>query len=138
MPDRTWSPVFLAADVPLPVGAYSPAVHAGDFLYVSGQVPRDPRTGEMIGATVEAQAAQVIANLREVLAAAGAKLEDVVSATIYLANEDDWSAVNEIWKSTFEAPYPSRTTVGAQLRGFLIEISVVAYKPQRRANYGFG
>ncbi len=130
MSERSWSPVFLPADIPLPVGAYSPAVRAGDFLYVSGQVPRDPRSGLVIGATVEEQAQQVITNIRGALAAGGATLHDIVSATIYLENEQDWPAVNDIWKSTFTAPYPSRTTVGASLRGILIEVSVVAYLPR--------
>ena len=129
MSERSWSPVFLAADVPLPAGAYSPAVRAGDFLYASGQVPRDFRTGSLVGTTVEEQAQQVLANVREVLAAGGASLADVVSATIYLENEQDWPAVNDIWKAAFTAPYPSRTTVGARLRGILIEVSVVAYRP---------
>ncbi len=129
MPDRSWTPVFLTADVPLPAGAYSPATRAGDFVYVSGQVPKNPRTGELVGATVEEQTAQVLANIREVLAAAGASLEQVVSATIYLTNEQDWGAVNDLWKAAFTAPYPSRTTVGAKLRGILVEISVVAFAP---------
>ena len=130
MPERAWSPVFLAPDVPLPAGAYSPAVRAGDFIHVSGQIPKDFRTGALVGNTVEEQAAQVIANIREVLAAAGATLDDVVAATIYLTNEEDWPAVNDFWKATFTAPYPSRTTVGARLRGILIEVTVVAYAPR--------
>ena len=130
MPERRWTPVFLPADVPLPAGAYSPAVRAGDYLHVSGQVPRDFRTGALVGTGVEEQTHQVISNMREVLAAGGATIDDVINATIYLTNEDDWGAVNEIWKATFSAPYPSRTTVGAKLRGILIEISVVAYLPR--------
>jgi 2-iminobutanoate/2-iminopropanoate deaminase len=130
MTDRSWTPIFLAPDVPLPAGAYSPAVRAGDVIHVSGQVPKDLRTGALVGETVEEQAVQVIANIREVLAAAGATLDDVVAATIYLTNEQDWTAVNDIWKASFTAPYPARTTVGARLRGILIEISVVAYRPR--------
>ena len=139
MSERSWSPVFLPADIPLPVGAYSPAVRAGDFLYVSGQVPRDPRSGLVVGATVEEQAQQVIGNIRGALAAGGATLADIVSATIYLENEQDWPAVNDIWQSTFAAPYPPpppaaaplrRITVGASLRGILIEVSVIAYLPR--------
>jgi reactive intermediate/imine deaminase len=129
MSERPWSPVFLASDIPTPAGAYSPAVRAGDFLYVSGQVPKDLRSGAVVGTTVDEQAAQVIRNIRDVLAAAGATLHDVVSATIYLTNEDDWGTVNEIWRNTFTAPFPSRTTVGAKLRGILVEISVIAYVP---------
>ncbi|HYW52078.1 MAG TPA: Rid family hydrolase [Gemmatimonadaceae bacterium] len=130
MSERAWAPIFLPADVPLPAGAYSPAVRAGDFIHVSGQVPKDPRTGQVVGTAIEEQTAQVIANVRELLAAAGATLDDVVAATIYLTDEQDWPIVNEIWKSTFSAPYPSRTTVGARLRGILIEITVVAYRPR--------
>ena len=130
MADRSWTPIFLAADVPLPAGAYSPAVRAGDFIYVSGQVPKDLRTGALVGDTVEEQAVQVLGNLREVLAAAGASLHDVVAATIYLTNEQDWASVNDLWKASFSAPYPSRTTVGARLRGILIEVSAVAYQPR--------
>ena len=130
MSERSWTPVFLPADVPLPAGAYSPAARAGDFLYVSGQVPRNFRTGALVGTTVEEQAQQVLSNLRDVLEAGGATLADVVAATIYLTNEEDWGAVNDIWKSTFSMPYPSRTTVGARLRGILIEVSAVAYLPR--------
>jgi len=126
---RLWTPIFLDAEIPLPAGAYSPAVRAGDFLYVSGQVPKDLRTGVVVGETVEEQTVQVISNVRDVLAAAGASLEDVVAATIYLTSEQDWPAVNELWKSAFTPPYPSRTTVGAKLRGILIEVTVVAYRP---------
>jgi 2-iminobutanoate/2-iminopropanoate deaminase len=130
MSERSWTPVFLPDDIPLPAGAYSPAVRAGDFLYVSGQVPRDFHTGALIGVTVEEQAQQVLSNLRDVLHAGGATLADVVSTVIYLTSEDDWGAVNDIWKATFAAPYPSRTTVGARLRGILIEVSAVAYLPR--------
>lgn len=130
MSERSWTPVFLPADVPLPAGAYSPAVRAGDFLYVSGQVPRNFRTGALVGTTIEEQAQQVLSNLREVLEAGGATLADVVAATIYLTNEEDWGAVNDIWRATFSMPYPSRTTVGARLRGILIEVSAVAYLPR--------
>ena len=87
------------------------------------------RSGAVVGTTVEEQGQQVIANLREVLSAGGATLSDVVSATIYLENEQDWPVVNDLWKSTLSSPYPSRTTVGARRRGILIEISVVAFLP---------
>jgi enamine deaminase RidA (YjgF/YER057c/UK114 family) len=84
----------------------------------------------VVGGSVEEQAAQVLRNVRDVLAAGGATLDDVVAATIYLTNEEDWGAVNDIWKATFRAPYPSRTTVGARLRGILIEVTVVAFLPR--------
>ena len=124
---RSWQPVFLPGDIPKPVGAYSPVVRAGDFVFVSGQVPRDPRTGALPGDDIESQVRQVLANVKGALAAAGATLDDVVSATVYLADVDDWGAFNEIYKQVFRPPYPSRTAIGASLRDILIEVSVVAY-----------
>jgi 2-iminobutanoate/2-iminopropanoate deaminase len=133
MTDRSWTPITLGGDYPPPVGPYSPAVRAGDFVYVSGQVPRDARTGELLGATIEEQAAATLANLRRVLEAAGAKMDDVISVTVYLADEDDWGAFNTVYKTVFQAPFPSRTVVGAGLRGVRIEISAVAFIGRGRA-----
>ena len=125
----TWIPVFLPADVPLPKGPYSPAVRAGDFIYASGQTPRDPSTGELLGNDVTSQTRSTLANLQRVLEQAGAGLEDVVSVTVYLQQADDWDAMNAVYREVFRAPHPSRTTVGAELRGILVEISAVAYRP---------
>lgn len=122
-----WTPITLAADIPAPVGAYSAAVRAGDFLFVSGQVPRDPRTGATIGATVEEQTRQVIRNLEGVLAAGGAKLADVVSVTVHLSDPDLWTAFNTTYRELMPQPFPTRTAVGASLRGFLVEVTAVAY-----------
>lgn len=123
----SWTPVYLPADVPPPKGPYSPAVRAGDFLYVSGQVPRDPVTGELAGDDVATQTRTVLSNLQRVLEQEGASLADVVSVTIYLARADDWGTMNGVYTEFFRMPYPSRTTVGAELRGILVEISAVAY-----------
>jgi 2-iminobutanoate/2-iminopropanoate deaminase len=123
----SWTPVYLPADVPPPKGPYSPAVRAGDFVYASGQVPRDPVTGELAGNDVATQTKQTLSNLQRVLEQAGASLADVVSVTIYLARADDWGAMNAVYTEFFRTPYPSRTTVGAELRGILVEISAVAY-----------
>ena len=124
-----WIPVYLPADAPPPKGPYSPAVRAGDFVYVSGQTPRDPVTGELLGTDVASQTRGTIANLQCVLEQAGASLEDVVSVTVYLQRSDDWDAMNAVYRDVFRGPYPSRTTVGADLRGILVEISAVAYRP---------
>jgi 2-iminobutanoate/2-iminopropanoate deaminase len=129
-PDRTWTPVALP-DVPPPVGAYSPAVRAGDFLYVSGQVPRDMKSGATIGSDVVEQTRAVIRNLEAVLAAGGAGLSDVVSVTVYLADPDLWTTFNMVYKEVMPAPFPTRTAIGASLRGFLVEISAVAYIGKR-------
>lgn len=123
----SWSPVFLPADVPPPKGPYSPAVRAGNLVFVSGQVPRDPVSGALAGDDVATQTRQTLSNLQRVLEQSGATLADVVSVTVYLAHADDWGAMNAVYSERFHAPYPSRTTVGAELRGILVEISAIAY-----------
>jgi len=125
--ERQWQPVSLGSEVPAPVGAYSPAVRAGPFIFVSGQVPRDPVTGELIGNDVESQTAQVVKNLERVLNAAGASLSDIVSVIVYLENIEDWGRFNTAYKALMPAPYPTRTALGAGLHGFIVEISAVAY-----------
>ena len=128
-----WTPVTLGADVPPPKGAYSPGVRAGDLVFVSGQVPRDPRTGELVGDDVAAQTRQVLANVRGVLEAAGASLRDVVAVTVWLTNVDDWGTFDAVYRETFAPPFPTRAVVGATLRGILVEVSAVAYAPRRDA-----
>lgn len=127
--ERRWHPVTLGGDVPAPVGAYSPAVRAGNLLFVSGQVPRDPRTGALGADDIAGQTRQVLRNLEHVLAAASATLADVVSVTVYLADENDWTAFNDVYRTVFRSPYPSRTAVGARLRGILVEVSAIAVLP---------
>jgi 2-iminobutanoate/2-iminopropanoate deaminase len=125
--ERQWQPVRLGDDVPPPVGAYSPAARAGGFVFVSGQVPRDPVTGALVGVDVESQTVQVIANIKRALEAAGASLADIVSVIVYLADIDDWGRFNVKYKEIMPTPYPTRTALGANLRGILVEISAVAY-----------
>jgi reactive intermediate/imine deaminase len=122
---RAWEPVTVPG-APTPVGAYSRAVRAGDTIFVSGQVPRDLVTGELQGETLAEQTRAVLENVRLVLAAAGATMDDVVSVTAYLEDIGDWGEFNTIYREAFRAPYPSRTTLGAALHGVKVEISVVA------------
>lgn len=122
-----WTPISLPADVPAPKGPYTPAIRAGDFVYVSGQTPRDPRTGALAGDDIATQTRQVLSNVRQVLEQAGASMSDVVSMTVYLADVGDWGAMNAVYTEFFTKPFPTRTTVGAELRDILIEISAVAY-----------
>lgn len=129
--NRSWHAAFLPADLPKPVGAYSPAVRAGDFVFISGQVPRDLQSGALPGDDIESQTQLVLANVEGALAAAGASLDDVVSVTAYLANVDDWGKFNDVYKATFRPPYPTRTAIGANLRGILVEVSAVAYLGRR-------
>jgi 2-iminobutanoate/2-iminopropanoate deaminase len=126
MKERGWSPAILRDHVPPPAGAYSPAVIAGDLVFVSGQVPKDPLTGRLVGSDIREQTRAVLANAALALEAAGASLDDVVSVTAYLQKMEDWDAFNEEYRLAFTPPYPTRTTVGADLRGFLVEISVIA------------
>lgn len=125
--ERQWQPVRLGDDVPAPVGAYSPAAKAGGFVFVSGQVPRDPVTGKLVGDDVEGQTKQVVANVQRALRAAGADLSDVVSVIVYLADIDDWGRFNDAYKTLMPQPYPTRTALGANLRGILVEMSAVAF-----------
>jgi 2-iminobutanoate/2-iminopropanoate deaminase len=125
--ERQWQSVILGGDVPPPVGAYSPAARAGGFVFVSGQVPRDPVTGALVGDDIESQTKQVIGNVQRALAAAGASLSDVVSVTVYLADIDDWGRFNEAYKQLMPSPYPTRTALGANLRDILVEISAIAF-----------
>ena len=123
---RSWTPVALAEEFPPPVGAYSPAARAGNLIFISGQVPKDPRTGAVTGSDVRTQTRQVLANAERALNAAGATLDDVVAVTAYIARMDDWPDFDAEYRTILRPPYPTRTTVGADLRGFLVEISLIA------------
>ncbi len=126
--ERHWSPVTLP-DLPPPAGAYSPGVRAGNLFFVSGQTPRDPATGEIVGTTVSEQIRVVLTNVERILRIGGASLRDVVAVTVYLADESDWGTFDQIYRTVFSPPYPARAVVGAQLRGILVEIAVTAYVP---------
>lgn len=127
-PERDWTPIHLP-DLPAPAGAYSPGVRAGNLLFVSGQTPRDPATGQIVGETVEEQTRVTLANLERIVRLGGATLANLVSVTVYLADDNDWGRFNEVYKATLSPPYPTRAVVGAQLRGILVEISAIAYVP---------
>ena len=128
--ERQWQPVKLGPEVPPPAGAYSPAAKAGPFVFVSGQVPRDPVTGNLVGDDVESQTKQCIANVERALKAAGAELSDVVSVIVYLSDIDLWGRFNTVYKELMPQPYPTRTALGANIRGIFVEISAVAYVGQ--------
>jgi 2-iminobutanoate/2-iminopropanoate deaminase len=96
---------------PAAIGPYSQAIHAGGLLFVSGQIPLDPVTGQLVGASVEEQTTRVLKNLRAIVEAAGASMADVVKTTIFLKSMDDFAKVNEIYATFFEAPFPARATV---------------------------
>lgn len=113
---------------PQPAGPYSQAVVVAPFVYLSGQRPVHPETGEIPEGTT-AQAHQVFHNMRAVLAAANCSLTDVVKVTVHLASISDFDVFNEVYRDYFSAPYPVRTTVGSELRGILVEVDVMAIAP---------
>jgi 2-iminobutanoate/2-iminopropanoate deaminase len=123
--------VVTSPDAPAPVAAYSQAIASGDLLFCSGQIPIDPKTGEMVTGGIEAETEQVIANLKAVLAAAGATLGDVVKTTVYLSNFDDFAAMNAIYVRAFPTEPPARATVGvaALPRGAKVELEAIARLP---------
>lgn len=114
---------------PPAIGPYSQAVRAGSFVFVSGQIPLDPATGQMTGGDIRAQTHQVMRNLGEVLKASGASLDHVVRTTIYLADMADFAAVNDVYGGYFSTPAPARATVQvARLpRDARVEIDAVAH-----------
>lgn len=111
------------------IGPYSPAVRAGNLLFISGQIPLDPATGQLIEGDIRAQTVRVLDNLRELLIAAGADMAQVVRTTIFLADLGDFATVNEIYATYFTPPYPARATVQvARLpREVRIEIDAIAH-----------
>ena len=113
---------------PAAIGPYSQAIKAGNLLFLSGQIPLDPATGNLVEGGVEAQTRQVFQNIGEILKAGGASFDAVVSATVYLADMNDFAKVNEIYATFFSAPAPARATVQvARLpKDCLVEIQVVA------------
>jgi len=103
--------VIQTASAPAAIGPYSQAVRTGSLLFVSGQIPLDPVSGQLIGGGIEAQTHQVLKNLVAILSAANATLDDVVKTTIFLKDMQQFQAVNEVYGSYFKAPYPARATV---------------------------
>jgi 2-iminobutanoate/2-iminopropanoate deaminase len=116
-------------DAAAPGGAYSQAIRAGEFVYVSGQGPLDPATGAVVGETIEEQTARTLDNVKTILAAAGATLDDVVKSTVHLSSMDLFDRFNDVYASYFPDPKPARTTVGSELAGIMVEIDVVAHAP---------
>ncbi|MCW8129134.1 MAG: hypothetical protein KIS92_02010 [Planctomycetota bacterium] len=120
-------------DVVQPTGAYSAGVRAGDFIYVAGQGPLDPATGEIVGADIEAQTRKTLENVRAVLRAAGAEMDACVSVTVHLADIGEFERFNLVYETFFADPKPARITVASGLEGIRVEIGAVAYSPMRRA-----
>jgi 2-iminobutanoate/2-iminopropanoate deaminase len=113
---------------PQAIGPYSQAVRAGSLLFVSGQIPLDPATGKIVDGDLAAQTHRVFQNLEAILQAAGASFDNVVRTTVYLADMNDFPAMNEIYATYFSSPAPARSTVQAAglPRDARLEIDVIA------------
>jgi 2-iminobutanoate/2-iminopropanoate deaminase len=120
--------VVSAPDAPKALGAYSPAIKAGNLLFISGQIPVDPSTGTLVEGDITAQADQVMRNLTALLRAAGVGFDHVVRTTVYLADMNDFAGMNEVYGRYIIDPPPARATVQvARLpRDVKIEVDAIA------------
>ncbi|RPI95258.1 MAG: hypothetical protein EHM40_03690 [Chloroflexi bacterium] len=110
-----------------PIGAYSQGIRAGDFIFVSGQGPLDPATGQLVLGTIEEQTRRVLENIKIILEAGGASMADVVKVSAHLSDVALFERYNKVYATYFPDPKPARTTVGSQLMGILVEIDAIAY-----------
>lgn len=115
-------------NAPTAIGPYSAALRAGQLLFVSGQVPLDPATGAMVEGDIAAQTRRVLQNIGALLEAGGLSFAQVVRTTVYLADMNDFVAMNDVYRTFFSEPYPARSTVQAARlpRDARIEIDVIA------------
>jgi len=120
--------VILSTAAPQPVSAYSQAIQSGQLLFLAGQIPLDPATGKVVSGTIAEETERVIDNLRAVLSAAGATLENVVKTTVYLTNMADFAAFNAVYARHFTKDPPARTTVAvaALPLGVRVEVEAIA------------
>ena len=118
--------------VPAPQGPYSPAVRAGDFIFVAGQGPIDPETNQFSLGTIQHETRVVLNNIKRILEGCGAGMSDVVKCSVFLASGRDFAAMNEVYAEFFGHAKPARTTVEAQFASppMKVEIDCIAYKPK--------
>lgn len=116
------------ARAPKAIGPYSQAIRAGQFLFLSGQTPIDPATGDLVSGDISVQTRQALTNLGEILKAAGLSFGHVTRTTVFLADMNDFPAMNDVYAGFFETPYPARTTIQAARlpRDCRVEIDAIA------------
>ena len=119
--------IIATADAPSAIGPYSQAVRVGNTIWVSGQIPLDPATKELVTGDIEAQTRRVFENLKIIVLAAGATLDDVVKVNIFLIDLSHFALVNKVMAEYFRAPYPARAAVGvaALPRGAQVEVECI-------------
>lgn len=115
-------------NAPAAIGPYSQAIQVNKTIYVSGQIPIDPATGEFAGEDIAAQTRQSLTNIRQILAAAGADMTNVVKTTVLLSDIADFAAMNEVYAEFFAEPYPARAAFQAAAipKGAKVEIEAIA------------
>ncbi|MBN3034682.1 MAG: RidA family protein [Bacteroidales bacterium] len=119
-------------DIPAPMAPYSPAIQAGDILYISGQVPLNPETGTLVPGDIREQTRQVMTNLGSVLNRHGYTYGDLVKCTVFMTDMDNYEAINEVYGSFFNDRFPAREAVQVVRlpEGAMVEISGIAVKPK--------
>ncbi len=122
------SKIILTEAAPAPIGPYSQAVQSGDFLFCSGQIAIDPKTGEVLKGSVAEQAELVMKNIDALLKAAHLSFSDIVKTTIFLTSMNDFAQVNEVYAKYFKVNPPARSTIAVQAlpKGVNVEIEVIA------------
>ena len=120
--------VISTPKAPAAIGPYSQAIQIGDLLFVSGQVPIDPSTGAIVEGDIKAQAQQSLNNLKAILNAAGTNMGAVVKTTVFLADMNDFAAMNEVYAQFFQEPFPARSAVqvGRLPKDAKVEIEAIA------------
>ena len=122
--------IIKTSDAPQAIGPYSQAVEAGGFVFVSGQIPIDPKTGNVVQADIKEQTGLVLENAKAILSAAGCSLSSVVKTTIYLKNMTDFSTVNEVYGGYFPSAPPARAAVAVSRlpKDVAVEMDFIAWK----------
>lgn len=117
-------------NAPAAIGPYSQAIEVNGFVFASGQIPLDPKTGTFVEGGIKEQTRQALTNASSILKAAGTDLAHVVKTTVYLDNMDDFAAMNEVYAEFFSHPFPARSAVAVKKlpKGALVEVEVLAAK----------
>lgn len=124
--------VVRSADIPKPRGVYSPAIVAGDLVFVAGQIPVNPETQELELGDIRSETRRTLRNLALVLEAAGSSLSEIVKLGVFLSDLKDFEGMNEVFREFFPEDPPARTTVGVNLPKIKIEIDAIALVSKRR------
>ena len=103
--------IISTKNAPQAIGPYSQAVKAGNLMFISGQIPLDPKTGDLVSQSIEDQAKQVLENVKSICEAAGCSIDDIVKISIFLTDLSNFAVVNDMMKEYFSEPYPARATV---------------------------